>query len=108
MTLAPACTFLEEDCEDVVECNARVTIDGTSFVVTKRGTAIFHARNSLGYLQILKVQNCLISPKFPHRFLSLQAFTKKGHTVKASGDLLKFRTRERDFCIQHAILYSTQ
>ena len=74
-------TFDASECVDVVECNVQVTAAGTSFPVTKKGTAIIDVTDTEGRPQQLRVTNCLISDRFPYKLLALQSFTNKGHTV---------------------------
>jgi hypothetical protein len=70
-------TFCESDCVDVRDCKVEVTAAGSTFTVTRIGTAKIQALDAQGRVQQLSLSNCLISPQFPYKLLSLQTFTKK-------------------------------
>lgn len=74
-------TYDEKECVDVHPCSVQVTAAGTTFEVTKRGTAIVQALDTKGKAHELRLTGCLISDKFPFKLLALQSFTNKGHTV---------------------------
>ena len=76
------CTPDESDCMNIQSCNIQVTTAaGNTITVKKMGTAVINAVNEQGFTQRVTLSNCLISPLFPHRLLSLNCFTRKGHTI---------------------------
>ena len=74
-------TFDEADCTNIRDCDIKITAAGSVFSVKRIGTATIQALDDKGRVQKLSISNCLISPLFPYKLLSLQAFTKKGHVV---------------------------
>jgi hypothetical protein len=72
------------DCVDIEVCNIQVTAAGCVFDVFSKGTAVISAEDKNGEETIIRIQDCLISEKFPFKLLALQSFTKKGHTVLMS------------------------
>jgi len=75
-------TYDVNDCVDVEECQVTVTAAGCVFEVSLRGTAVILATDKSGLTQEIRVQDCLISDKFPFKLLALQTFAKKGHVIK--------------------------
>src|SRR5690348_8392660 len=64
------------------EAATSVTAAGSTFTVTKIGTAHVNALDERGRIQKVTLSNCLISPKFPCKLLALQIFTNKGHKIQ--------------------------
>src|SRR6185437_1714296 len=89
-------TFDEADCVDVKDCDVQITAAGSSFSVKRIGTAIVHALDTTGKPQKITLSNCLISQLFPYKLLSLQAFTKKGHTVTMADDMVHISNKVND------------
>jgi hypothetical protein len=89
-------TFSEEDCVNVRDCNIQVTAAGSTFTVSRVGTANVQAVDEQGRVQQLSLGNCLISDKFPYKLLSLQAFTKKGHVVTIDKDTVRISNMKND------------
>ena len=79
-------TFDESECVNIQRCNIQVIAAGHRFSVKKKGTAVVHTIDQLGNKVCLTLSNCLISPLFPYRLLSVNAFTRKGHTVTFAQD----------------------
>ena len=92
-------TFDERDCEDIHECDVQVTAAGSDFRVTKMGTAIIEALDEKGRTQKLTIKNCLISPAFPCKLLSLSAMTKKGMTATMTGDRMRISNPNNDIVL---------
>jgi len=67
----------------------KVTAAGSEFAVTKMGTALIETRDEMGRAQKIAVSNCLISPKFPCKLLSLPNLTRKGLTVTMTTDKMR-------------------
>lgn len=84
-------TYDEQDCVNVRECDVKVTAAGSEFAVTKMGTALIETRDEMGRAQKIAVSNCLISPKFPCKLLSLPNLTRKGLTVTMTTDKILHR-----------------
>ncbi len=82
-------TYDEQDCVNVRECDVKVTAAGSEFAVTKLGTALIETRDEMGRAQKIAVSNCLISPKFPCKLLSLPNLTRKGLTVTMTTDKMR-------------------
>ena len=82
-------TFDERDCVDIRPCDIKITAAGSSFNVTKIGTAIITAMAENGQQQKITLANCLISPLFPCKLLSLASLTKKGLVVHMTNDTMK-------------------
>ena len=58
-------------------------------MVTKIGTAMITAQDEQGRAQQIAISNCLISPRFPCKLLSLSALTKKGLTATMTNDAIR-------------------
>ena len=91
-------TFDESDCDNVRDCDVRVTAAGSEFTVTKMGTARITALDERGKEQKILGSNCLISPLFPCKLLSLSALTKKGLTATMTGTECASPTQGRTSC----------
>ena len=89
-------TYDESDCTDVRDCDVQITAAGSSFSVKRMGTAAIHALDASGKVQKVTLANCLISPLFPYKLLSLQAFTKKGHTITIMADTVRIANKIND------------
>ena len=81
-------TYDQNDCINVIPCNVQVTAAGTTFAVTRMGTAFITAATQGGETQTLHVAGGLISTRFPFKLLALQSFTNKGHTAVVKNDLI--------------------
>ena len=58
-----------------------VTAAGSSFTVKRIGTAVINTIDERGNKVQLRMQDTLISDRFPHKLLALQRFTSKGFQV---------------------------
>jgi hypothetical protein len=74
-------TYDSADCVDISPCQINVTAAGCVFEVLAKGTAIICATDKNGVDRTIRIQNCLISDKFPFKLLALQTFATKGYTV---------------------------
>ena len=92
-------TFDEADCVDVKDCDVQITAAGSSFSVKRIGTAVVHALDVKGRPQKMTLSNCLISPLFPYKLLSLQCFTKKGHTVTMAENVVHISNKVNDIVL---------
>lgn len=72
---------------------------GESFLVTRKGTAIVNAITASGEFVALKMQNTLISSKFPYKLLALQPFTAKGFQVTMLADEMRIAKPEAQFVL---------
>ena len=82
-------TFDEADCVDIRPCDIKITAAGSNFNVTKMGTAVITALAENGKQQKITLANCLISPLFPCKLLSLASLTKKGLVVHMTNEIMK-------------------
>ena len=82
-------TFDERDCTEVRPCKIKVTAAGSEFTVNKIGTANITAIDEDGKERLIAITNCLISPLFPCKLLSLPALTKKGLTATMTENTIK-------------------
>lgn len=89
-------TYDERDCIDVHDCDVRVTAAGCEFTVSRIGTAQIKALDEKGHVTNLTLSNCLISPKFPYKLLSIRAFTTRGHTVTMNKDVVRITNQLND------------
>jgi len=92
-------TYSENDCTDIHSCNISVTAAGSSFIVTKMGTAVVNALDEQGRVQKVTFRNCLISPKFPYKLLALQLFTSKGHQIQMEKDTMRITSPLNDIVL---------
>jgi transposase InsO family protein len=90
-------TYAESDCVDATDCNITVTAAGSSFPVFRTGTALINTRDEMGRSVQLRMQNTLISPKFPCKLLALQLFTAKGHQVVMGKEQIRITSPATDF-----------
>lgn len=58
--------------------------------------ALVNAIDEKGNIVRLSLSNCLISPLFPYRLLSVNAFTSKGHTVTFAQDQVRITNPVND------------
>jgi hypothetical protein len=89
-------TFDENDCSNIRECQVQVKAAGCSFTVQRMGVAKISALDEKGRTQQLSISDCLISPKFPCKLLSLGTFTKKGHVVTMRDDCIRISNKLND------------
>jgi hypothetical protein len=89
-------TFEESDCINVEDCDIKITAAGSTFTVKRKGTAFINALDEKGNVQPVTLSNCLISPLFPFRLLSLNCFTKRGHTVTFDKDGVRISNKIND------------
>jgi transposase InsO family protein len=74
-------TNCDVDCVDIRECKVSVTAAGSNFTVDHIGTAVINTLDERGLNVQLRMQNTLISKRFPYKLLALQLFTSKGYQV---------------------------
>ena len=89
-------TFDEKDCVDIRSCEVHVTAAGSQFTVTKIGTAVVTALDEQGRQVKLSFCNCLISPLFPCKLVSMSSLTKKGVTVHMTQDKMRLTNPVND------------
>jgi hypothetical protein len=94
-------TFSETDCIDVRDCNVKVTA-GSSFNVRRMGTAVINTVDAKGRPVQLKMQDTLISPKFPLKLLALQRFTSREMEVHIGKNEMRIMGRLRVHCCQRS------
>lgn len=89
-------TYDESDCVNVRTCEVRVTAAGSEFTVTKIGTAVVTALDEQGRPQKVFFTNCLISPLFPCKLVSMSSLTKKGVSVHMTNDKMRMTNTTND------------
>jgi len=82
-------TYAESDCIEVSNCNISVTAAGECFRVTRTGTAVIDTVDEQGRTVQLKMQNTLISERFPYKLLALQPFTARGYRISIDDTQLR-------------------
>jgi hypothetical protein len=92
-------TFDESDCTDVRACQVQVTAAGSCFTVERMGTATVRALDEKGRTQIITLANCLISPQFPYKLLSVPRLTKKGHVVTMEDEKVRISNKLNDIVL---------
>jgi hypothetical protein len=89
-------TYDEADCTDVKDCAVNITAAGSTFSVKRMGTASVQVLDTKGRVHKLTLSNCLISPLFPYKLLSLASCTNKGHTVVLAEDQVCISNKRND------------
>ena len=92
-------TFDETDCSDVRNCQVKVNAAGCSFTVQRMGTAKIDALDEKGRLQKLSLSNCLISPQFPFKLLSLNTLTRNGHLITTDEQKMRITNKVNDIVL---------
>ena len=73
-----------------------MTAAGSEFIVTKMGTAIVNAVDEQGRQQKISFTNCLISPLFPCKLVSMSSMTKKGVYVHMTNNKMRMTNAIND------------